>query len=310
MKQWGIKPTHTFEQLMVAYYNAVSCDLRSPERIIFALRRLKPFFEGKVMEELRRSDIAYYIEKRKAGGISNATINRELDVLSAAINHARYKWEWEIANPIERMSLKEPEGRLRWITRAEANSLIREGERDPKSPHLADFIRLALNTGCRKNELLTLEWDRVDLKANRLYLGGMHTKSGKRRIIPLNDEARKALSGRSLFRAEYCPDSPWVFAHKNGDQVKYMQRGFKAACDRAGILDFHVHDMRHTFASWLVMNGVPLLEVKELLGHSTIEMTERYAHLAPDNHVRAISVLDQLSRSGHGDGAVGMQQAY
>lgn len=308
MKQWGKKPTHTFEQLMVAHYNAVSGDLRSPERILSAVRRLKPFFEGRVVEELRRSDIAHYIEMRKAAGIANSTINRELDVLSAAINHARYKWEWEITNPVERMSLKEPEGRLRWITRAEADVLIREAEKEPKSPHLADFIRLALNTGCRKNEMLKLEWDRVDLKENRLYLEGKHTKSGKRRFIPLNVEACQALLGRKRFRAQYCPDSPWVFAHKNGERVQYMQNGYEAACRRAGIKDFRVHDLRHTFASWLVSAGVPLLEVKELLGHSTIEMTERYAHLAPDNHVRAVSVLDRMSRFGHADGAGGMQQ--
>jgi integrase len=308
MKQWGKKPTHTFEQLMVPYYKAVSGDLRSPERILAAVRRLKPVFEGRAIEELRRSDIAQYIEKRKADGVSNATINRELDVLSAAINHARYKWEWEITNPVERMSLKEPEGRLRWITRAEADALICEAGKEPKSLHLADFIGLALNTGCRKNEMLKLEWNRVDLKDNRLYLEGEHTKSGKRRLIPLNTEARQALLGRAHFRAQYCPASPWVFAHKNGERVQYMQNGFEAACARAGIKDFRVHDMRHTFASWLVSAGVPLVEVRDLLGHSTIEMTERYAHLAPDNHVRAVSVLDRMSRFGHADGAGGTRQ--
>lgn len=308
MKHWGRKPTHTFEQLMLAHYNAVAGDLRSPERLLAAIQRLKPVFEGKVVEELRRSDIAFYIEKRKADGISNATINRELDVLSAAINYARYKWEWEITNPVERMSLKEPEGRLRWINRAEADILIREAEQEPKSPHLGDFIRLALNTGCRKNELLKLEWDRVDLRENRLHLEGQHTKSGKRRFIPLNAEARQALLGRANFRARFCPASPWVFAHKSGERVKYMQNGYQAACERAGIKDFRVHDLRHTFASWLISEGVPLAEVRDLLGHSTIEMTERYAHLAPDNHVRAVSVLDRLSRSSHVEGAKEIQR--
>jgi integrase len=86
-----------------------------------------------------------------------------------------------------------------------------------------------------------------------------------------------------------------------------MQNGYESACARAGIKDFRVHDLR-TFASWLVSEGVPLAEVRDLLGHSTIEMTERYAHLAPDNHVRAVSVLDRLSRSSHADGARGIQQ--
>ncbi len=81
-----------------------------------------------------------------------------------------------------------------------------------------------------------------------------------------------------------------------------MQNGFQAACTRAKIADFRVHDLRHTFASWLVQGGVPLLEVAKLLGHSTIEMTERYAHLAPENLRAAVGVLDRL-RSGYVDRA-------
>ena len=77
-----------------------------------------------------------------------------------------------------------------------------------------------------------------------------------------------------------------------------MQNGFKAACERAEIKDLRVHDLRHTCASWLVQAGVPLLEVSKLLGHSTIEMTERYAHLAPENLKAAVGVLDRL-RSGY-----------
>jgi integrase len=180
--------------------------------------------------------------------------------------------------------------------------LIREAEKDWKSLHLADFIRLALNTGCRKNEMLKLSWDRVDLKANVLRLEGIHTKSGKRRAVPLNEEARRALLNRARFRAEHCPDSLWVFAHKSGERIQFMQNGFQAACGRAGIKDFRVHDMRHTCASWLVQGGVPLLEVSKLLGHSTTEMTERYAHLAPENLKAAVGVLDRL-RSGYATGS-------
>jgi len=225
-----------------------------------------------------------------------------LDLLSAAINYARKHWEWDIQNPVSGMSLRQPEGRLRWLSRAEADVLIREAEKEPKSPHLADFIRLALNTGCRKNELLKLSWDRVDLKANVLRLEGEHTKSGKRRAVPLNDEARRAFLNRARFRAEHCPDSDWVFAHRNGKRIRFMQNGFQAACTRAKIKDFRVHDLRHTFASWLVQGGVPLLEVAKLLGHSTIEMTERYAHLAPENLKAAVGVLDRL-RNGYVDRA-------
>lgn len=299
-KQWGIQPQHTFDELMVAYISATRDEMRSPERVVYAVKRLQPFFTGHVMETLSRAEISAYIGKRKQDGVGSATINRELDVLSASINYARVKWDWEMRNPVSGMSLKEPEGRLRWISRTQADALIQEAEKDSRSPHLADFIRLALNTGCRKNELLKLSWDRVDLHANRLFLEGKHTKSGRRRVVPLNEGARRAMLGRARFRAEFCPASPWVFAHKNGERVQYMQNGFRAACQRAGIEDFHVHDLRHTCASWMVQHGVPLSEVRDVLGHSTIEMTERYAHLAPDNLVSAVRVLDR-SRSSHAE---------
>ncbi len=303
MRHWGVQPEHTFDELMVAYLKATSDTMRSPERAKYAIQRLMLFFTGRAMERLRRADVSAYIEKRKADGVGPYTVNRELDLLSAAINYARKHWEWDIQNPVSGMSLRQPEGRLRWISRAEADVLIREAEKEPRSPHLAEFIRLALNTGCRKNELLKLSWDRVDLRSNVLRLEGQHTKSGKRRAVPLNEEARKALLNRARFRAKFCPDSTWVFAHRNGKRIQFMQNGFQAACKRAKIADFRVHDLRHTCASWLVQGGVPLLEVAKLLGHSTIEMTERYAHLAPENLRAAVGVLDRL-RSGYANGVV------
>lgn len=296
-KKWGCKPEHCFEDLMVRYINATRDEMRSPERVGYAVTRLRGFFAGRIVEQLRRSDVSAYIEARKLDRVSPATINRELDVFSAAINYASRRWDWEISNPCSGMSLREPEGRVRWISRSEADALILEAGKDARSPHLADFIRLALNTGCRKSELLELSWDRVDLHSNRLFLEPEHTKSGKRRVVPLSEEARKALLGRARFRAEHCPDSPWVFSHVDGERVQFMQKGFQAACRRAGITNFRVHDLRHTCASWMVQQGVPLLEVAGVLGHSSIEMTQRYAHLAPEHLKAAVGALDQLRSS-------------
>lgn len=299
-RKWGIQPEHIFDDLMVRYLEATNAEVRRPERTAFAVKRLQPYFTGRVLERLKRADVAGYIEVRKRAGVGPATINRELDMLSAAINYARKRWDWNIGNPCSGMSLREPEGRLRWISRAEADALIVEAEKDAKSPHLADFIRAALNTACRKSELLELAWDRVDLRGGLIYLEGRHTKSGKRRVVPLNEEARKAMLGRARFRAENCPGSPWVFAHKDGERVKHMQKGFHSACRRAGIDQFRVHDLRHTCASWMVQEGVSMMEVRDVLGHSSIEMTERYAHLAPEKLKSAVGVLDRL-RSGYAE---------
>jgi integrase len=160
---------------------------------------------------------------------------------------------------------------------------------------------LALHTGCRKTELLGLEWARVDWQANLLYLEMHHTKTRKRRAVPLNHEARAALLNRARFRAEHCPASPWVFCDRDGQRIANVRRAFETACRRIGLADFRIHDLRHTCAAWLVSAGVALAEVRDLLGHASITMTERYAHLSPENVRAAVAILDDASRSGHAD---------
>ncbi|MCB1921751.1 MAG: tyrosine-type recombinase/integrase [Candidatus Competibacteraceae bacterium] len=114
-----------------------------------------------------------------------AILNR-FRLLSVAINHAQSEWGWRLNNPVTGRTLAEPEGRARWITQAEAQTLIEAAEAKPQATHyLPDFIRLAINTGMRRGELLGLEWNRVDFSANLIYLAGMYTKSGKHRSIPI-----------------------------------------------------------------------------------------------------------------------------
>ncbi len=157
-----------------------------------------------------------------------------------------------------------------------------------------------MHTGCRKGELLGLEWNRVSLGSRLIYLEAEHTKAGKRRTVPLNENARLAIVGRDRFRAEYCPESRWVFAHKKGARIKDVKKGFASACRKIELEDFRIHDLRHTCAAWLVTSGVPLPEVRDLLGHVSITMTERYAHLAPENLRNAVKHLEcNVSQSGH-----------
>ena len=195
--------------------------------------------------------------------------------------------------------LSEPEGRVRSISRAEADGLIDTARQSTKASYLADYIVLSLHTGCRKQELLGLEWDRVDLSRNLIWLEASHTKTAKRRSVPLNHYARETIINRARFRAEHCPDSRWVFANSRGERIGDVKKSFGTACKRAGISDFRMHDMRHTCAAWLVSSGVSLIEVRDLLGHSTIKMTERYAHLAPENLRKAVRTLENRSRFGH-----------
>ena len=111
-------------------------------------------------------------------------------------------------------------------------------------------------------------------------------------MVPLNKDALKAIRSRDRYRKRYCKDSQWVFADESGERVKTVYPAFWETLELSGIEDFRIHDLRHTFASWLVMRGVSLYVVRDLLGHSSIKMTERYAHLAQSALVQAVAVLD------------------
>lgn len=139
----------------------------------------------------------------------------------------------------------------------------------------------------RKEEILSLEWDKhVDLRHGFILLDV--TKNGDRREIPINQTLRETLQG--IVRRI---DSPYVFIDGDGKRFKDVKRSFPSACKKAGIKDFRFHDLRHTFASHLIMAGIDITTVKELLGHKTLTMTLRYAHLAPAHKVKAVEVLQE-----------------
>ena len=124
-------------------------------------------------------------------------------------------------------------------------------------------------------------------------------RNSKRRTVALNTAARGAILTQASRRAAQCPDAPWVFFRGEGKRLHTASTGFAVACRRAGIKDFHFHDLRHTCAAWLVQAGVPLTQVRDVLGHASIVMTERYAHLAPENIRQAVACLDANEGSRH-----------
>lgn len=124
-----------------------------------------------------------------------------------------------------------------------------------------------------------------------LLLEAEHTKNGRRRAIPLNDDAVSALCDQLRWVERHIGRSRWVFAVGVDARLTTLQNGFAAACRRASIDDFRIHDLRHTFASWLAMGGVSLYVIKDLLGHSSVTVTERYAHLAPDAGRSTVQLL-------------------
>lgn len=300
--KWEEQPARNYDEMMLSYLEATESK-RSHRRDLDAARHLTRFFRSRSMGELKGSDVRAYQQQRlqqesPKGPLKPATVNRETALLSSAINYVRSELDWDIPNPVSGRALVEPEGRDRHLSLAQLSALIRTAR--SKHAYLADFIELAVQTGCRKQELLGLGWERVDLTRELFYLQGRHTKSGKRRSIPINQTARAVLLRRLVFRAEHCPGSSWVFAHPNGDRIKDLKRSFTTACNSAGLHDFRIHDLRHTCASLAVSEGVPLTAIRDLLGHSSITVTERYAHLEPSAVREVVAVLDGLqSQSGH-----------
>ncbi|AZM95845.1 tyrosine-type recombinase/integrase [Vreelandella venusta] len=292
---WGTAPQHSFAEVATEFLVA-SKEKRTFGDIQRRVGRLYDHFgPDVVMEEMAGKDVREFISARQADGVKPATINRELSILSAMINHAIEQLEWPMSNPVRGRKLKEPEGRVRWITHNEADRLVTAAKTQRSGERLADFILLALNTGARMNELLKMSWSRVDFHNALLHLEGEDTKSAKRRSVPLNDAALAALKRRWVWVSQNCPYSEWVFAKANGERLGCIRQGFKSACTTARITNFRIHDLRHTCASWMISEGVPLMDVKEVLGHSTVKMTEKYAHLAPHRARDAVNQLGQRS---------------
>jgi len=214
-----------------------------------------------------------YRGHRRGEGVGAATINREMATLKHALSKAV---EWKLLRKAAREELaairkyQEPDGRLRYLSgEAEAERLLQACE-----PPLKPIVLTALHTGMRKGQLLGLTWNEVDLTHGFTRL--KQTKNGKARALPFNETLWSLFTGLRTRQ-----DVAWVFHDAEGRRYNDVRHAFDRACEAAGMTDFHFHDLRHTFASWLIMRGVPLATVSNLLGQTSPTMTLRYAHLSP-----------------------------
>jgi integrase len=178
-------------------------------------------------------------------------------------------------------SIKEENERIEHLSKEQCQELI-----DVCSPHLKPIVLMALNTGARRGEILSLQWKQVDLKHKFIRLN--KTKNGKPRTIPINETLRATLEA-----IPHGPESLYVFTDRNGNRYKSVDTSFPTACRRAGIADFHFHDLRHTFASQLAEAKVPIATLSRLLGHKRLVSTMRYAHLSDSHMINAVKLLDK-----------------
>jgi len=252
---------------------------------------LIPFFGEMQLDKIRFGQLQDFAAAQVEKGLAQKTINNHLSVLHRALVMAK-KREL-IENVPEFPWYKIADGDFDFLTFDEAERLIREGDDEWQA-----MILLAAKTGLRQGELLGLWWEDVDLVAGRLLVkralvrGVMVApKSFKAREVALSDEALAALKSHRHLRG------PHVFCDLDGAPLTKgaCKHPLWRACKRAGLRRIGWHVMRHTFASHLAMRGVPLKAIQELLGHATIEMTMRYAHLSPDVKRDAVKLLDASS---------------
>ncbi|MBC2768601.1 tyrosine-type recombinase/integrase [Pusillimonas minor] len=268
----GDTPQYTFEQAAVRFLQA-SEGQKDYATKVRHIKYWRDQFAGRAISSLTTEEVidalpthAIYKNKGRVK-LTPATRNRYLATIRRIISLCA-EWGW-ISHPVKLRPAKEPTVRVRWITQAEATALVNVINKD----WLKDVTRFALATGMRSGEILSLEWSAVDLSRNIAWVSANKAKSKKARGVPLNPEAV------ALINAQKGIHPTRVFT-RNGNPQKYVDpKMFARACKAAAIVDFHFHDLRHTWASWHVQAGTPLFVLKELGGWETLEMVKKYAHM-------------------------------
>ncbi|ECF6027424.1 TPA: site-specific integrase [Salmonella enterica subsp. houtenae] len=227
--------------------------------------------------------------------VTTSTKAKHLALMKAILRAAERDWKWlEKAPVIKIPSVRNK--RVRWLEKEEAKRLIDECPEPLKS-----VVKFALATGLRKSNIMNLEWQQIDMQRRVAWVNPEDSKSNRAIGVALNDTACKVL--RDQIGKHY----KWVFVHttaaKRADgtstpAVRKMRIDSKtswlSACRRAGIEDFRFHDLRHTWASWLIQSGVPLSVLQEMGGWESIEMVRRYAHLAPNHLTEHARKIDDI----------------
>ena len=269
------------------------------------ISNLDYFGENTLLANIKYVDLETYRNHLKQKPTMHGTIREDSSVNRAVscLHHMFTKaveWEMIEQSPFDKgksLHIKENNQRVRYLKEDEIERLL-----DECYPYIKNIVECALNTGMRRGEILNLKWNQI--RNGFIYL--KETKTSNPRQIPINDtldemfkrikseqnpsENVVSLDGKPVkgFKSDY------VFC-RNGKPYKYITNAFNAGARRAGIEDFTFHNLRHTFASQLIMKGGSLKDVQELLGHKTMSMTLRYAHLSQDHKRKAVNLLNGLT---------------
>ena len=250
-------------------YAALHKKPRSYLRNVSSTKVLKAFFGERPLKNITPADVHAFIVDRKEQGKAAATINGEVAHLSHMFTWAN-KLKLTTHNPCRDISKLKANKKDRYLSREEIDRVLAVCR-----GNLRDMVILALGTGMRASEVLSLEREQVDLKRKVAILPD--TKNGDRRIVPLPEEVVAMFQRRSV------PLGQWF-----ATSLANLEKRFRKAVARANLQGVTFHTLRHTFASHAIMAGVDLHTLAKILGHRTLQMTQRYAHLAPA-HLQAAS---------------------
>jgi len=270
-----------FDVFAKVYLDYAKTNKRSWQRDEGLLKNLLPFFGNRLLSDISPFLIESY-KKKRVGEVKPATVNREIALLKHMYNLA-ITWDRVTANPMKNVRLfREEPIPDRFLSQEEIAKVLAAC-----TEYSRPIVLTALNTGMRLGEILGLKWDQVDLKDRVITV--LHSKNGKVRKIPVSNALWEVLRG---LKEKAVSEFVFVCDKTGGRPIHKFQHAWLNVLQRAGINRCRFHDLRHTFASHLVAGGVDLVTVKELLGHSDITMTSRYAHSAPESKRQAIAALE------------------
>ncbi|MCD6265273.1 MAG: site-specific integrase [Deltaproteobacteria bacterium] len=259
----------------------------------YYLKNFREYFgEDTRLDNIRYVDLESYRNKLREKPTRHGTlraiasVNREIACLRHVFSKA-VEWEMMEQNPFTKgkaLVAKANNKRFRYLTEEEIERLLVNSVND----YTKDIVTAVINTGMRRQEVLNLKWNQI--RIGFIYLD--KTKTNESRQIPINDdlaELFRAIRKRNQLKFDY------VFCDNKGRPFKQINKSFQASLKKAGIEDFRFHHLRHTFASHFVMRKGSLKDLQELLGHKTLAMTMRYAHLSQEHKKKAVNLLNGLT---------------
>jgi integrase len=250
-------------------------------------RDILPLLGDKKLSEIDMQTIESWRTRRRAQGKKNSYIDSSVIVIRSVIRMAIDR-KIIAVDPLKGIkTLPIDSSHVRYLSAEERSRLRAALATLPPGDNMRCGIIISMNTGLRAHELFNMRWPDMDMENQAVKVPAAHSKSKKARWVPLNDAAMSALC--ELKAKEV---GPYIFHLEGGrPYVATKFQGFNRFMRSAGITNFRWHDLRHDFASRLVQSGVDLNVVRELLGHSDLKMTLRYAHLAPHNARKAVSMI-------------------